>query len=227
MFLGGALAATAQAAGDPSESAAAAEESHEEADSRANRARSTVVPSVTVLDTGLWTPMKYGASLGYLQDANKTYELDYLRGSLGLSFKGINLISFEETLVLARWRWYADMNSFNLSFAFGERRYTFDLGDDVFEDAPGVPFNTAYKVAEIRNWVVTSGIGNRWQFDQGFTLGVDWFELIVPIGQGQTHSRLYDAMEDSGAKRNLKRVFSVLRYGPTFNAFKVQLGWAF
>lgn len=137
-------------------------------------------------------------------------------------------MSFREQLTTARMRWSNGSNSFQWSFGVGERLYRFSLGDDVLKDVPGgSSIDTSYEVLEIKNWVALGGLGNRWQFDPGFVIGVDWLDLIMPFGQGSTRSAIYDEIPGGRVKRGLHSVLSGLRYGPTIDVLRFHVGWAF
>lgn len=195
--------------------------------SAANRAASKVIPSYS-LAPGLWVPLKHGPSLGYIYDRKRTFELDYLSGTFGLSILSVDLISFHERLVTGRMRWHGDWNSFNLSLGLGERRYQFKIGDDILKKAPGGSyFDTSYDVATVSNTVLLTGIGNRWQFSPGFVVSVDWVEWLIPVGRGASDSAVMDKLPPGVARRSLGNVLSTLRFGTTFNVLKLTLGWAF
>lgn len=202
--------------------AAKAEESRSPT-SAENRDGSNVTLSYSVFSTGLILP-KRGPALSYISSRHWTFELEYLRGDVGLGYKGVSFASFEEELLLGQVRYYGG-NLFNFIFGFGERKYTLDLGSDEVESlAPDAP---NAKLLEVRNQVIDFGIGNRWQWEKGFTLGVDWLALIIPVGKGTVDAPLVEYVEDDDYRENTKTVLRVLRYIPTFTAFKAHLGWTF
>jgi hypothetical protein len=171
--------------------------------------------------------VKHGPTLGWIRDADQTFELERQSGSLGISLFGLDIGSFEETVTLGRFRWFTG-NSFHWSLGAGERRYRLSLGDETLDQvASAVGASARYDVVAVRNWVAAFGLGNRWQLAPGFVVGVDWLDVLVPVGQGEARSRLYDELPDGAVRRGLHRAFGALRYGPTFEVLRLQLGWAF
>lgn len=188
-----------------------------------NRDHTNVTASYTVFSTGLILP-KRGPALSYVSSKRWTFELAYLSGDVELGYHGLSVASFKEELYLAEARYYPG-NLINLFFGLGERRYSLDLGSDelsrIAPDAPNSP------VLEVRNQVAEFGFGNRWQWERGFTLGIDWLALLIPVGKGSVDAPFLDYIEDEDTRNDTKSVLKILRYIPTFTAFKLHLGWTF
>ncbi len=226
ILIGLMLSTTAVAANDPAMTAESSSTSAEDSPSLTSaesRDASNVTLSYTIFSTGLILP-KRGPALSYISSRNWTFELEYLKGDVGLGYKGVNFASFEEELLLGQIRYYGG-NLFNVFFGFGERRYTLDIGSDRAETlAPDAP---NARLLEVRNQVIDFGIGNRWQWEKGFTFGIDWLALIIPVGKGSVDAPLTDYIEDDDYRENTRTVLRVLRYIPTVTAFKAHLGWTF
>ncbi len=191
--------------------------------SEENRDQTNVTASYTVFSTGLILP-KRGPALSYVSSKRWTFELGYLSGDVGLGYHGLSVASFKEELYLAEARYYPG-NVVNLFFGLGERRYSLDLGSaELSRIAPGAPNQ---HVIAVRNQVAEFGFGNRWQWHKGFTLGIDWLALLIPVGKGSVDAPFLDYIEDDDTRSDTKSVLKILRYIPTFTAFKLHLGWTF
>ena len=169
-------------------------------------------------------PGKKGAQLAWLQSPSSTWELDYFSGDYGLNKYGINLISFGERVIVGRYRKYWQ-SSFNLGVGLGERTYSFELGNRLTENIPGDILNEE-KLIELKRYVFDFSMGNRWHFNKGFILSMDWFELSIPIGPGSKKAAIVDRVSNSEDKENTRKVLRYLNYLPTLTFLKVGIGFA-
>lgn len=170
-------------------------------------------------------PGKKGFQLTYLHDSRWTYEADYFSGDWGLNKYGINLVSLSERLTTFKVRKYW-ASSFNLTAGFGERRLAFELGSAILEKIPSnvIPKST---LIEIKRYVLTFGIGNRWHFPKGFTVGADWFEIAAPVGKARVQDDIVDSVQDEDDRKNSKKAVDYLANLPTVNVVKISMGYSF
>lgn len=173
----------------------------------------------------MWVPSKVGVSLGYIKDEKWTYELEGLYGSLGYELLGINLAKFSEVRLNLMARYFSS-GSFNLFFGLHYEKIDLTLGDNLlgsFSAADKVEYN----LLEIENVGVVGGLGNRWLFKNGFTLGVDWIALNQPIYSLKSNARFLDSNASQSDKDAVDRGLSVLKYLPRVTFLKLGLGWTF
>jgi hypothetical protein len=180
-----------------------------------------------VLAPGLLVPLKHGPAISAILRPDWTLEAEYLHGTLGLSFRGLNLVSFHEELYLGRVRWYPWSGSFNAALGAGRRKYAFKVGDEVLDSIASGGGDAGS--AEVRVWnnVAELGIGNRWRLDEGFTFGLDWLDLLLPLGDGTVDAEIFGKTTAGAAQRSLTRVVNGLTDWPTFCVLKLYLGWTF
>lgn len=168
---------------------------------------------------------KKGVQAGFIASDLWTYQLDYFAGDLGLKKYGLNLVSFEEKLMTLHARRYFG-NSFNVLFGLGERSYTLELGSRVLNYIEP-SLRDHYGSFTVKNYIVDFGLGNRWQWKNGITLGADWFSLEYPISKSRVSPDPVSEVEDGKTRRNLGRLVNTLKYVPTFTFFKLNFGYTF
>ena len=194
-------------------------------DSEKNRADSKASLFWIPFSSGLVLPSKTGFSATWIRDSSSSFEAEYLSASYGLSFSHLDLAMFSEKIVSLKYRMYTG-NSFHWFAGVGQRSYKFKIGDDLLALATKQAFPTI-PVFVVENQVITLGLGNRWQFDNRFTLGFDWFELLIPVGRGRIEDDTLDFFANEGDRDKTETFLKFLRYGPTFTALKLQLGYTF
>ncbi len=194
-------------------------------DSEKNRADSKASLFFIPISSGVVLPSKTGFSATWIWDSSSSLEAEYLSGSYGLSFSHLDIAKFSEKIVSLKYRMYTG-NSFNWFAGVGQRSYRFAIGDDLLavatkQTVPTIP------VFVVENQVISLGLGNRWQFDNRFTLGFDWFELLIPVGRGKIQDDTLAYFANEGDRDKTEKFLKFLRYGPTFSAIKLQLGYSF
>jgi hypothetical protein len=169
-------------------------------------------------------PGKKGAQLTWLKSPGSSWELDYFSGDYGLNKYGINLISFGERVIVGRYRKYWQ-SSFNLGLGFGERTFSFELGNQLTENIPG-DIVRKEKLIELKRYVFDFSMGNRWHFNKGFILSMDWFELSMPFGPASKKTAIVDRITSTEGRKNTQKILDYLNYLPTLTFLKVGVGFA-
>jgi hypothetical protein len=188
------------------------------------RAASHLTLSYAPVTPGLFVPLKHGPQLAYIVNRNWTVEGDYQSGNFGFNFAGVNFASFRETLWVMRGRWYPDTNSFHFFGGIGRRDYRLSIGTEWAKEH--LPSPNA-DLLRVRQPVLEIGLGNRWQWRHGFTVGVDWASVYWPILANKTEAPMLDGLSDGATKRSIERALSRLTKVPSFSVAKVSLGWTF
>jgi hypothetical protein len=176
---------------------------------------------------GLFIPSKYGPSLTYVISPRWSIELDYLKGALELPNIVGNIGSLSEQRIGLYARHYPGTNSFNLIYGLGYQTLRATLGDEMLSRLSGGNFSTDIRLLNFESLVFIFGLANRWQFKSGFTFGVDWIELNIPITQLKSESEILNYTTDSGDRENVEHVMSFARYIPTVVLLRVGAGWTF
>lgn len=165
-----------------------------------------------------WIPSKWSAS--YTQNFSRYWALEgeYSKGSLSLPVYGVDIGGITEERVTLQARYFPG-NSFNWSFGLIYQKGKAELGGDI----PSVEGEEYFRM---ESFGATLGMGNRWQWENGITFGVDWFRVNQPFfGQWEDESVLKAVnAEDSSDLKKIMRAFNTL---PTFVFLGIHLGYTF
>lgn len=172
-----------------------------------------------------WTFGKVGIA-GSWQSSASTYDLIYQHGSLGYGFSLLDLGRFSEDRIQAVKRSYGSRNT--LSWYYGVYYDKFDLvfGDKMMNTiSKGTYPNSEFlKVATMG---VTLGFSNRWQFQNGFTIGIDWFEINWPLIVLEKNAALLASNTSESDKQTVRDGMDVLSHIPAAAFGKLNIGYSF
>ena len=195
---------------------------HKTRSSKQNRKDSLLSLLYIPFNPGIIFP-KSGFALSYFFNHTYVLEPQYLSGGFSLKLSSLDLGNVKETLLLLPLRWYPNTNSFNFKFGVGRRTYSVEFGDELLSKYSNIPHFTALK---IENYIIHLGLGNRWQFDNGITLGADWIDLYIPVSSGKSDENISQYF-DNDDKANFNDAVTVLRYLPTISVVGLYLGYTF
>lgn len=173
----------------------------------------------------LIVPGKYGVTVGYVKDAGNTYEIDYMRGSLGFGWLGIDIGSITEQRLALLWRSYNQRNTFNFQMGVNYNKFEIKVGDTLLNKVAGA--KTDYDVMDIQTLGLSWGIGNRWQTKGGFVWAFDWLQLHVPVVTIREHTPFIDATTDQEDREDAQSAVKIIRHFPRLAALKFQIGFSF
>ena len=197
---------------------------------RGIRRESTVYVTYSPVNVGLFVPSKKAYSAGWILNPDVDLYAERIAGEIGFKLKDIELFEFSETTTSLNVRWYLGTNSFYLISGLGQRVYRFSVGDEFLARFLPAEFPAHIELLTVKSWVINLGLGNRWMFApwdvKGLTFGVDWLDLYIPFGPGESDAPILAYVKDSGARDRVNLVVKTLRYAPTVG-LKVDLGWAF
>lgn len=169
-----------------------------------------------------WIPSKKTISGTYIFNQDWSAELEYAWGSIGLPIVGIDVGSLSEKRysLLAK-RYFG--NSFHLQFG----PYFYD-----YEAHAGIKILNRMTQKSIADFGVEGlgaafGLGNRWQWKSGMTLGIDWFRINVPLKTTQNDNKILKNIEDEGSNDDVKNVLGYFSRVPTFVLLGLNLGYTF
>jgi hypothetical protein len=170
-------------------------------------------------------PGKVGGSLGYIQSRTSAFDLEYLSRSVSPPSFIADIGGFDDRRVSLLYRSYADRNSFNCHYGISY----FDMGVHVAHSYL-VSSGAASDINDLmraKSLGLIFGIGNRWVFPHGLTVGVDWLSWAQPLIVLQQDSSLIDAVQDQSAKAKLQDVFQLAMFFPRFTILKLAAGFTF
>jgi len=170
-------------------------------------------------------PSKIGATAAYNDGPDKTYELEYLRGSLSVPFLVDDLGGMTDQRLTLMKRSYFGANSFNLSYGLSHMMFDIDLGSEILSRVSGGAAGL-YDVISIHSLGLHVGIGNRWIFNERFVFGIDWLTWTQPIFITKRESEILSYADESDYE-NIDDAIRWAAYFPRLAALKLQFGMTF
>lgn len=212
----------------PVESGQSAAEKFKQAFAGARAARSqtpyTVLANYTLLE--MWVLTKYGLTAAYNESPEKTYELEYMRGSLGIGYFGIDIGKIEEQRLSFLLRSFSSRNSFSFAYGGYVNEITANLGNDYLATVPGVS-RSSVELMKVQTLGASFALGNRWQLKNGFVWSFDWLAIYWPLAVLNQDSPFIDKSADPGKRGKADDAMTVFRRIPALGALKIQLGFSF
>lgn len=173
----------------------------------------------------MWVLTKYGFTVGYNRSTASTYELEYMKGSIGFGYFGIDLGEISEQRLAVRWRSYNKRNSFNFTTGLYYNWIDVHLGSDLLSSVSG--YQAKVDVMELQTLGVSWGLGNRWQTSGGFVWGADWLTIHLPLITTKQEHPFIDASNSAAARDDAQDALKIFRRIPSLAALKIQLGFSF
>ncbi len=175
----------------------------------------------------LLIPSKIGASFGVIRlGGNKTWELEYLNGSVAVPFLVKDLGKMSDTRISLIGRNYFGGNSFNLSYGFSYFDFSLHLGDSLLSGLSGGAY-PSIDLIQIQSLGYNVAVGNRWSLDHNIAIGVDWISWAQPVFTMSKKSEFLDHATNAEDRDKVDTAMKIITYFPRFAAFKVQLGILF
>jgi len=174
----------------------------------------------------LLIPSKIGLTVGYVADAANTVEIDYMRGSLGFGWLGVDIGSLTEQRLALLWRSYNQRNTFNFQMGVNYNHFRVHIGDELLRRVTGNPA-VDITVMEFQTLGVSWGMGNRWVTRGGFVWGFDWLQIHVPVATLKEKTPYIDAASNQEDKDDAETASKIIRNFPRIVALKIQLGASF
>jgi hypothetical protein len=169
-----------------------------------------------------WLPSKKTLSYTHIFNEKWSLEGEYAFQSIDTPFIGVDLGQIRERRFILQARRYVG-NSFHFSFGPVYNHFKARLGSDIL-DGLGNEINSEFSA---ENLGFSGGIGNRWQWSNGLTLGIDWIRLNVPVLQTKVEDKVLDAVPGAEDRDDIKDVIRTFNRIPTFVVLGFNLGYTF
>lgn len=178
----------------------------------------TLLVGYQVLNT--WVPAKKTAS--YTQNLNRNWglEFEYATSKLSIDVAGTNLGKVEEDRYALLGKYFVG-NSFYFNFGGYVSKIEMFVGEK-FGDAAGNEINDSF-IIEI--YGMSFGVGNRWIFNNGITVGVDWLRFNMPLATSVKQRVLKEL--DAENSEDVKRVEKTFQNFPAFTFVGLNVGYTF
>lgn len=166
-----------------------------------------------------WLPGKKTVSYTHIFNRDWSLEGEYAWSSIEDPVVGIDLASVKEKRFTLQARRYAG-NSFNVSFGPEYSTFSAKAGTDIV----GQGVNSSFSA---ENLGFSAGFGNRWQWGNGITFGIDWMRMNIPIFETKVEDDVLDDITNTSGQEDIKKVIRAFNRIPTFVLFGVNIGYTF
>lgn len=196
------------------------------AETRVRREQANYFALANYSPIDLLIPSKYGLTMGYIKSADKTWELEYLRGSISVPFIVEDLGKMTDERFSLIGRSYFGGNSFNFSYGLSYFDFSLHLGDKLLNRVTGGTY-PSIDLVELQSLGFNLAIGNRWSFNRNVTFGIDWISWAQPVYAINKKSAFLDYASNQQDKDDVDKAIKLISYFPRFAFLKLQLGILF
>lgn len=169
-----------------------------------------------------WLPSKKTISYTHIFNEKWSLEGEYSWSTISFPVVGIDLGEIKEQRYTLQARRYLG-NSFHFTFGAVLSDFKARLGSDFLDDM-GNEIRSDFKVENIG---ITAGMGNRWQWQNGVTVGIDWFRMNMPLFETELDDNVLKSIPGGEDQDEVKKVIRVLNRLPSFVLLGVNLGYTF
>jgi hypothetical protein len=97
------------------------------------------------------------------------------------------------------------------------------LGDNFWGSAS----NSTVNVLKIQTVGAVWGVGNRWKWDNGLTIGADWFRIFYPLTVLDQEDDFLKNRPDTSEKDDVKDLIDAISNIPSFTIAHFEIGYRF
>ncbi len=173
-----------------------------------------------------WIPSKIGLSYTYSPTAIGSWELSYSRGKISAPFFISDIGTVSDSHLSLLYRSYSRRNTFAVIYGLNYYKFDAHLSSEFLSSISSGPVSD-YNILAVESLGATIGFGNRWQLKNGMSLGVDWFQLNIPLHVFKTEANYLSSNADPEDKKDIENVLDILKRVPTFSFLKLQAGYTF
>lgn len=180
----------------------------------------TFLVGTEILST--WLPIKFTGSYTYIYNPQWSFEAEAARGKFGASALIFDLASVTEYRFSLLGRRYVG-NSFNFILGLYKEDFRGKIGSDMLDEMS----NTSIDDLRIQAHGLVFGLGNRWQWNNGFTLSVDWFRVNAPVFGHTIKDGILENIDDENDRDLVKSSIRKIANVPTVVLLGLYAGYSF
>jgi len=165
----------------------------------------------------LWIPGKYGLVASYKATEKRSYELAWQKASYGFDVFVSDIGNVSEQRLHLTTRSFKYGNSFNYQYGLLYTSYLVNLGKGF----------VGFDLVEIKTVGALWGVGNRWELEKNFNIGIDWFKLFVPVVTLEKENDALDSATNNSNKNDLKDLIKAFSSIPTVTVLHFEIGYRF
>ncbi len=195
-------------------------------EAREQRAAAKAIVLFNYAPLDMLIPSKTGGTIGWVKTAGKTWELEYLSGSISVPFLIKDLGEMKDKRISIIGRSFYENNSFNFSYGLSYFDFSVNLGDDLLNRISSGSY-PSIDLITIQSLGFNMAFGNRWSFSHGITFGVDWFSWEQPLFTTTKDDDYLNYVTNANDRENVADAIKFISYCPRLSFAKLQLGIMF
>lgn len=168
-----------------------------------------------------WIPSKKTISYTHIFNPKWSLELEYAWSGLGYPIFGIDFGSIKER------RYSLPRDTWERLFILPLDPITMILSAEVGSSILNRAGTETTSSFGAEGAGIAMGMGNRFHWKNGFTLGVDWFRLNVPLIVTDVESRILDDVSNGSDEDDIEKVIKSFNRIPTFVLLGINIGYSF
>jgi hypothetical protein len=168
-----------------------------------------------------WMPSKKTIAYTHHLRPQMWLEAEYGWGSLGVPAWIIDVAQVRERRYSLLMRHFTG-RSFHFIYGASFNRVDATVGSRYLQNAGA----GSQDVFNVQGYGVSLGLGNRWHWQNGITLGVDWMRTHVPLLNRKADSAILENIQ-AGERSQMRDTISLLKNIPTFVLLGINLGYTF
>jgi hypothetical protein len=168
-----------------------------------------------------WLPGKIGISGSY-GDQSRVYELAIQQASYSFDVLIDDLGNITDRRIHLTTRSFTWDGSFNFQYGAYYNSLEVNLGNS-YTGLVGDKFD----VLKFETLGIMWGVGNRWGWDNGLSLGFDWFKIFWPLVTLSENTDFVDEVPAGSEKDDAEKLADAIAKLPTFTLAHFEIGYRF
>lgn len=169
-------------------------------------------------------PLKMGASGSWNYNPTWTFEASMLSGGISAGVAGFDLGGYSEKSYQLLARYFGSNQTFNWVFGLSQETGRARIGNKYLSYATGVG---QIDVAQMQSWAVVLGFGQRWQWDNGLSVGLEWAQVSIPVSIDKSSSDFFNSTANESDKKKVQDILDFLVRFPRISLLQVSVGYSF
>ncbi|MBL7556674.1 MAG: hypothetical protein JNM24_12710 [Bdellovibrionaceae bacterium] len=192
---------------------------------RTNRQLRYIKPINVGISWGLvsmWLPSKLGANLSYNISERKTIALEYQSQSIKFPAFSLDIGGIKESKYGVVLKSFGDSQSFYMSYGLMKYDFRASLELSIFP-TQSIPIAPLF---DFRSMGFQFGLGNLFTWENGLSLGIDWFSIYFHSFNKTKNTDIFNYMDASDRDKADKTIDLIYNI-PIIEILKIQLTYGF
>ncbi len=170
----------------------------------------------------MWIPNKLGGNLQYNYSETTTIALDYQSAGYKAAVFDFKFGEIKESKYGVQIKSFGSSNTFFLSYSLMRYQFKAELGTDLFGPM-SLPFAPLFDIGSLG---LQFGLGNQWNWDNGFTFAVEWFSVYYHAFAKTKNTEIFNYL-NANDRDKANKVVDLIYNLPIIELLKIQLNYSF